>query len=143
MYRKTAATVEEVNERLKREAAEGNVRYWIDRDGQLEPALDLGEWAKRLDDWSLKCVAEDKFEAPLRGAIRLVTIFNGMDPNGVLWEGPPQLYSTAVFYGEGVSVVDEWWTATRAEALAQHQSIKAQLERGELIIHTRGLGDMP
>lgn len=95
---------------------------WImKRDGRLVPAANLLEWASYMEKARhLRGVARDFVEDVL-----VSTVFLGLDHSHGF--GPPLLYETMTF-GADDETGGPWRYPTRAEALAGHAQVVAQVE---------------
>lgn len=92
--------------------------YWIlDADGEPMPT-DVRTWARWFDTAD-RTVAQDCDEAPGAPAVRVSTVFLGLDHQ--FGDGPPVLWETLVFGGP-LDGEQQRYTS-RAAAIAGHQQI--------------------
>lgn len=105
----------------KRHRTEG--KYILDENRNPVPVDTLEEWASRFEREN-RHVGHDTI-----GGMRISTVFLGLD-HSFSSEGPPLLFETMVFGGEGSHLEDFCVrAATWDEALANHQAaVKTAIE---------------
>jgi|SRR5262252_1650210 len=97
--------------------------YILNDKGEPERTDDLMLWGRWLEDATRdrsRIVAQDRDEGPLRGDIRISTVFLGLDHN-FSPHGPPVLWETMVFGGPLDGEMNRY--LTRDEAFKGHQEM--------------------
>lgn len=85
---------------------------WYDKGGR---PLDLMEWARLFEDHAYRRVAEDQI-----GEVRISTVWLGLNHRH-MFPGPPLIFETMIFGGEGDGEV--WRYSTLEQAIAGHRAV--------------------
>lgn len=99
--------------------------YILDERGEPVVEPSTAKWGAWMETANRQVAVDD-----LEGA-SVSTVFLGLDQN-FQWTGPPTLFETRVFGGPHDGDQDRH--ATRAEALAAHQQLVAQLRAETLAL---------
>lgn len=82
------------------------------------------QWMIAFEDWPARRVRDDRIR--VRGdAVRISTIWVGIDASSSLGDGPPLIFESTVF--GGALSGEERWYATRDEAIAGHELLVEQV----------------
>jgi hypothetical protein len=100
--------------------------FYVLRDREVVPESNPERWSLWLG--SRRGTSETTVAAETVGTAYVSTVFIGIDLSAAVYEGPPQVFETAVFVGGHVSDVARYSTWGEAER-GHRELVKKELSR--------------